>query len=355
MQSIDLTGESKKRFRYFYLVPGSKSLVEEHKSSSYDREAEELLGEAKENLSKVKTTITTSTAISNVHHLCAYIANVCAVIEAQFVCDLSLKDIHTPAMFVVARTFALHLSSPSMRAYLKKSNRPHKPLVLWTVQMLDQLSILLTYPLRHTKNTFLLANDRLRKVATDKFLEAFELLDDCVSTLRKFECGTGTIPSCPLLQAEEAKSTKSKLDKAAKRPAVTDTYGSGLTAPDTKRQRTGKPGDTTPTSDDLSGTLIYTGNDMMPSVNEANPAMRLCAARHRVGRNCPRGNLCKMIHNLDIDKWPDATFAKWSALVDKTPGLEWNKKVIDPSRISARTARVSAASLATATGHKSKS
>jgi len=176
--------------------------------------------------------------------------------------------------------------------------------------MLDQLSILLTHLLRHTKNTFLLANDRLREVATDKFLEAFELLDDCVSTLQKFECGTGMIPSCLLLQAEEAKSAKSKLDKAAKRPAVTDTYGSGLIAPDTKRQHTGKPGDTTPSSNDLSGTLIYTGNDMMPSVNEANPAMRLCAARHHVGRNCPRGNLCKMIHDLDINKWPEETFAK---------------------------------------------
>jgi hypothetical protein len=35
---------------------------------------------------------------------------------------MSLKDIHTPAMFVVARTFALHLLSASMRSYLKKSN-----------------------------------------------------------------------------------------------------------------------------------------------------------------------------------------------------------------------------------------
>ena len=29
MQSIELIGESKKRFRYFYLVPDSKSLAEE--------------------------------------------------------------------------------------------------------------------------------------------------------------------------------------------------------------------------------------------------------------------------------------------------------------------------------------
>jgi predicted enzyme involved in methoxymalonyl-ACP biosynthesis len=109
MQSIELTGESKKRFCYFYLVLDSKSLVEERETASYDRKAEELLGEAKENLSKVKTTITTSTAITSVHHLHAYLANICAIIEAQFVCDLSLKDIHTSAMFVVAHTFALHL------------------------------------------------------------------------------------------------------------------------------------------------------------------------------------------------------------------------------------------------------
>ncbi len=61
-----------------------------------------------------------------------------------------------------------------------------------------------------------------------------------------------------------------------------------------------------------------------------------------------------MIHDLDIDKWPDATFAKWSALVDKTPGLEWNKKVVNPSKISARTAQVLAASLAMATSIKTK-
>jgi hypothetical protein len=70
-----------------------------------------------------------------------------------------------------------------MQAYLKKSNQPHKPLILWTVQMLDQLSILLTHPLRHTKNTFLLASGRLHKITTDKFHEAFKLLVDCISTL----------------------------------------------------------------------------------------------------------------------------------------------------------------------------
>jgi hypothetical protein len=136
MQSIKLTGDSKKRFCYFYLIPDFKSLAKERESTSYDREAEEFLGEAKENLSKVKMTITTSMAISNIHHLSVYLANMCTVIKAQFMCGLSLADTHTPAMFVIARTFTLHLSSTSMQLYLKKSNQPHKPLILWTIQML---------------------------------------------------------------------------------------------------------------------------------------------------------------------------------------------------------------------------
>jgi hypothetical protein len=65
-----------------------------------------------------------------------------------------------------------------MQSYLKKSNRPHKPLVLWAVQMLDQLSILSTHPLHHMKKTFLLANDGLNHITTGKFVEAFELLDN---------------------------------------------------------------------------------------------------------------------------------------------------------------------------------
>jgi hypothetical protein len=77
--------------------------------------------------------------------------------------------------------------------------------------MLDELSILLTHHLRFEKNTFLVTNNRLSEVASDKFVEAFELLNDCMSTLRKFKSGTGTIPSCPLLQADEAKVAKAKL------------------------------------------------------------------------------------------------------------------------------------------------
>jgi hypothetical protein len=354
MQSIKITSKSKKRFCFSYLIPESKSLAEECKSASYNCEDEQFLGKAKENLSNVKTTITTSTAITTVHHLRAYLANICAVIEDQFVCNMFLKDIHPPAMFVVARTFALHLLSTSMRSYLKKSNQPHKPLILWMVQMLDQLSILLTHPLRHAKNAFLVANDRLSEVASDKFVEAFELLDDCMSTLRKFKSGTGTIPSCPLLQADKTKAAKVKLDKVPKRTAGHNPLGSGLITPDTKRQRGLKPGDVIPSNNNLNGTLVYTVTDMMPTVNESNLSLRLCAARQRVGRHCPRGTSCLMIHNTDITKWPDATFTKWAALVNKTPALDWNQKVVNPAKVSARSSKLSASSLTNASASKAK-
>ena len=61
-----------------------------------------------------------------------------------------------------------------------------------------------------------------------------------------------------------------------------------------------------------------------------------------------------MIHDMDISKWPDATFAKWAALVDKMPALEWNRKVVDPATIFARSAKISAASLSGAYATKAK-
>ena len=61
-----------------------------------------------------------------------------------------------------------------------------------------------------------------------------------------------------------------------------------------------------------------------------------------------------MIHNLDITKWPDTTFAKWAALVDKTPALDWNRKVVDPAKVSARSAKLSALSLTNASTTKAK-
>jgi hypothetical protein len=137
MQSLELTGKSKNYFCYFYLVPDSKLHAKECESTLYNHKAEELLGKAKENLNKVKTTITMSTAIGNMHNLCAYLVNICTIIEAQFVCYLAIKNIHIPAMFVVAHTFTIHLSSASMHTYHKKRNCSHKPLILWVVQMLD--------------------------------------------------------------------------------------------------------------------------------------------------------------------------------------------------------------------------
>jgi hypothetical protein len=61
-----------------------------------------------------------------------------------------------------------------------------------------------------------------------------------------------------------------------------------------------------------------------------------------------------MIHDMDITKWLDATFAKWAALVDKTPALEWNRKMVDHAKVAARSSRLSASSLTNAPASKAK-
>lgn len=72
MHSIKLARRSEKQLLYFYLIPDLKTLAKEFKSASCNCNTKELLGESKEKLREVKTTITISTAISNVHHLLAY-------------------------------------------------------------------------------------------------------------------------------------------------------------------------------------------------------------------------------------------------------------------------------------------
>ena len=136
----------------------------------------------------------------------------------------------------------------------------------------------------------------------------------------------------PTPYGRRSESCQGQVDKAPKCTTGHDASPMGFMTPNAKRQHSGKPADATPLANDLSGTLVYTGFDMMPSIKEANPAMRLCAARQRVRCNCPRGSSCKIIHDLDITKWPDATFAKWLALVDQSPGLDWNQKSLTPSK-----------------------
>lgn len=105
--------------------------------------------------------------------------------------------------------------------------------MLWVIQMVDQLSILLTHPLCYTKNTFLIANDRAHDIATNKFQEAFDLFDDHISILCKFKCGTDMISSCPLLQVDKLKYPKTKHNKLLKCTTTTDL--SGYSASDTKK------------------------------------------------------------------------------------------------------------------------
>jgi hypothetical protein len=112
--------------------------------------------------------------------------------------------------------------------------------------------------------------------------------------------------------------------------------------------------DSAPSAANLSRTLIYMGTDtdMMPLVNKPNPAMCLLAACQCVGRICPRRATCKMIHDMDITKWPAATFTKWSDLIDQTPTMEWNRKVVDLAKTTLRNTKLATSSLTGASATK---
>ena len=95
----------------------------------------------------------------------------------------------------------------------------------------------------------------------------------------------------------------------------------------------------------------------MPLVNKPNPVLCLCASCHRDGKHCPRGTTCKMIHDLVITKWSNATFTRWSAHINQMPSLDWNKKVVDIAMREARTVKLTGSTLTaanTATTYRDK-
>ena len=55
-----------------------------------------------------------------------------------------------------------------------------------------------------------------------------------------------------------------------------------------------------------------------------------------------------MIHDMDITKWPNKTFARWIALVDQMPSLDGNKKVVYMAKVEDRTAKLAGFTLTAA-------
>ena len=110
------------------------------------------------------------------------------------------------------------------------------------------------------------------------------------------------------------------------------------------------PSISTPTVEDLSGTLIFKErlDKMMSFINKPNPALCLCVMHRCNSKHFPHRLSCKMIHDLDRTKWPDARFARWRALVNQTLNLKWKHRVIDPAKISTPSANLASSALSAA-------
>lgn len=98
-----------------------------------------------------------STKIVSPHLTIVYCANICSIFGDTFHCEHILKDLTIPLMYFIAGCFAIQLSLASIQHYFKMSGCSNTKLVLWAVKMIDQLSVLCTYPLLHLKNLHLMS------------------------------------------------------------------------------------------------------------------------------------------------------------------------------------------------------
>jgi len=102
-----------------------------------------------------------------------------------------------------------------------------------------------------------------------------------------------------------------------------------------KRQATGATNEPTRNSD-----LIFLGDDKdcMPLPRISNPQERPCAAFHRQGQICKRGDGCKFSH-APIDELTPESQKEWISHVRATESLSFNPKrvksalcTLDPNR-----------------------
>lgn len=83
--------------------------------------------------------------------------------------------------------------------------------------MLNELGILLTHFLCYAKNAFLVVQDKMGKISTNTFIEAFNLLDNHISTLHSSKwCMHHTILSTLV---DDLKQAKTKQDCQTKHSA----------------------------------------------------------------------------------------------------------------------------------------
>ena len=88
--------------------------------------------------------------------------------------------------------------------------------------------------------------------------------------------------------------------------------------------------------EDRDGTLVWSGDGLMPVVDEKDPKLRICAPRRRKGAICPRGAACSFIHETNVDKWPATTFERWAKLVNETDQLAWNPELVSPTQLKTK-------------------
>jgi hypothetical protein len=159
------------------------------------------------------------------------------------------------------------------------------------------------------------------------------MYDDAIDTLKKVATATGTVPSCTLAQNYASKKAKESQAKDAKRQLPSGTISS-TTRPVKKLRESSIP--LTSSLEDRDGTLVWSGDGLMPVVDEKDPKLRICAPRHRKGAICPRGAACSFIHETNVDKWPATTFERWAKLVNETDQLAWNPELVSPAQLKTK-------------------
>lgn len=334
LASID-AGKERKGFNFAQIVPDPSGAT---KGDSYNEEraAEELLGEATENLTKLSTTLTVNDNLSRPSNLLPFCANV-----ILFICTICVVDDDVqppPDMYTCALRLAEVATSPEVRDWLKRNRSAAHYFSFWGFSVLEQVFIQTT---RQTKVPALLrlASKRLfNKIPTLHYNLALEAFQYQLKQLNLVTCGGDVLPEPTIYRNSVAKQ---KRDEAAKNEqakelrklvalSTAQNPGQDKTGPGNKTptgERPPKIPKTTGTSDGDNIWSSTTGLGM--PLPQFPPDERACGSFIRKGSICRHGPRCHFAHIRAVDM-NEKTRQIWKKHVAATEGMSWNPAAFPP-------------------------
>ena len=301
-----------------------------------ERFVEELLGESKDHLTKISSSISVNTNLGRPGDALAFLSNI-TLFARCFVHIDEAAGVLPPQLFTNAMELAQLITSSSSRDMLRREPDVSSYVSFWAYSVMEHFFVQLAKQSRTNAVLRQVANGDLENVPTENHDLGMEAFDLGVKTYKMAMAGGVTLPEPIIYKNSEAK--KRKMESALKEQANQLRLLMGTHTPSGPKAKTPKrPGDgdkldnlankkqnrNESSPGERLGCIIYpTSEANMPLPQFLQRSDRTCAAAIRDGYVCRHGERCMFSHDK-LDNMSEALQRLWVNHAINTPDMFFN-------------------------------